>query len=107
MIKRLIRKKFVKIIAVLMLIWCVFFATDFIRANNYQRPIFAIPFAAYRDGGSTTYFGIGYKVIAYANVSCGPDIREILSGIGNVDIGTWFMPFRSDRRYTHSYNCQC
>lgn len=95
MFKKVIRKRSVKIVAVIALIWCIFFSTDFIRAVNNQRPVFAIthPVFTRRDGGSTEYFGIGYKIIVY--ISHHYYTGEILFGeIERVDIGTWFMRFR-------------
>ena len=94
MLKKMHGKKSVKIVLIVVLIWCIFFVTDFIRATNTQHPIFAVPLFILRDGGSREYFGLGYKVITY--VDRHPETGEIRYGeVGRVEIGTWFMPFRN------------
>ena len=89
------KKKVLVILSIIILVWCSFFMTDYIRASNYQPPIFAVPLIGYRDGGSKQYFGIGYKVIWY--VYWGQCVDEVTFFIHDkayrVDIGTWFMPF--------------
>lgn len=52
------------IIAALLIIAAGFFTTDLIRAKRYRLPpVFCIPVIEY-DGGSTDYYGLGYKVWA-------------------------------------------
>lgn len=80
------RKKI--IISIILIIWFAFFTTDFYLAKGNKQPIFAIPVTMYKDGGSTEYYGLGYKVIKYVNLTVerGPEIVK-------VDFGTWFMRF--------------
>lgn len=76
------------IIGTILIIWFVFLLTDFSLAKANKPPIFAIPVIRYKDGGSTEYYGLGYKVIKYVNLTIerGPEIEK-------VDFGTWFMKF--------------
>ena len=69
-------------------IWSVFFITDFSLARANKLPIFAIPIIIYKDGGSTEYYGLGYKVTKYVNLTVerGPEVVKI-------DFGTWFLRF--------------
>ena len=61
---------------------------DFTLAKQSKAPIFSIPIIVYKDGGSTEYYGIGYKIIKYVNntVKDGVNIRKIQTA-------TWFMQF--------------
>ena len=71
-----------------MLVWLVFFITDFSLARMNKSPLFALSVASYDDGGSAEYYGLGYKVIKYVHLSAekGPEVVR-------VDLGTWFMEF--------------
>lgn len=71
-----------------MIIWLAFFITDFSLAKANKSPIFAIPVIRYKDGGSTEYYGLGYKVIKYVNLTVERGIE-----VEKVDLGTWFMKF--------------
>ena len=82
MLKKLMRKRRFRICLIIALIWCTMFTTDYVRAFNNQRPIFAVPILAYRCG-IVRHFGIGYQVIVY---------RTFTGMI--VDIGIWIMPLR-------------
>lgn len=76
------------IIGIILIIWFVFSITDFSLAKANKTPIFAIPVIRYKDGGSTEYYGLGYKVIKYVNLTVerGPEVVKI-------DFGTWLMRF--------------
>ncbi|WP_353095656.1 hypothetical protein [Tissierella praeacuta] len=76
------------IISVILIVWIAFIITDLSLAKANKSPIFAIPLIRYKDGGSTEYYGLGYKVIKYVNLTVeeGPEIRR-------VDFGTWLMVF--------------
>lgn len=53
---------FFVIIMIIMLIICV----DVIFVTKYNaKPLFAIKTKTYKDGGTTEYYGLGYKVIKY------------------------------------------
>ena len=64
------RKSFrvvVFIISVL-IIWFMIFNVDFYRTNNNKKPLFANNFngiVTYQDGGTTVYYGIGYKIYSF------------------------------------------
>ena len=81
MLKKLIRKRRFRICLIIVLIWCTMFTTDYVRASNNQRPIFAVPIFAVC--GAVRHFGIGYQVIVDRSFS------HMI-----VEIGPWFMPVR-------------
>ncbi|MCB2341049.1 hypothetical protein [Clostridium estertheticum] len=72
------------IIGGLLIIVLTFFITDFCLEKANKSPVFAIPMVRYKDGGSIEYYGLGYKVIKYSNLT-GSEIK--------MDFGTWFMKF--------------
>ncbi len=76
------------IIGIIFIIWSAVFITDFSLARANKSPFFAIPITRYKDGGSTEYYGLGYKVIKYVNLNVerGPEVVKI-------DFGTWFLRF--------------
>lgn len=76
------------IISAILIIWITFFITGFSLAKANKSPVFAIPVIRYKDGGSTEYYGLGYKVIKYVNLTVerGPEVEKI-------DFGTWLMKF--------------
>ncbi|MDP5277183.1 hypothetical protein [Chengkuizengella axinellae] len=78
-------KRFINIVLVL---WVLFFITDLSLSKTNHSPIFAIPKVYYEDGGSTEYYGLGYKVIKYVNFTAerGPEVIKI-------DMGLWSMKF--------------
>lgn len=57
------RKNIFKIIIIILFIWVIFFITDYTLSKQNKSPIFSIKVDSYFDGGSTVYYGIGYKVI--------------------------------------------
>ncbi len=80
-------KKAYLVLLIALLLWVAIFATDYLRASNNRSPIFSIPITSYDDGGSTEYYGLGYKVIKYVELT--------LDGVNvvEVDIGTWNLEF--------------
>lgn len=76
------------VIGAILIVWIAFFITDFSLTKANKAPVFAIPVIRYKDGGSTEYYGLGYKVIKYVNLTVerGPEVEK-------VDLGTWFMRF--------------
>lgn len=76
------------IIGIILIIWFLFFITDFSLARANKSPIFAIPITMYKDGGSTEYYGLGYKVIKYVNLTV-----ERGAEVVKIDFGTWFLRF--------------
>lgn len=81
-------KKRKLIIGGILIIWFSFIITDFSLSKVNKPPIFAIPLITYKDGGSAEYYGLGYKVIKYVNLTAerGPEVMKF-------DFGTWFMKF--------------
>ena len=57
------------IVLSLILLWGVVFAIDYFRCSNLKMPIFVIPGETADDGGSGTYYGLGYSVEVEKNVS--------------------------------------
>ncbi|WIV12715.1 hypothetical protein [Proteiniborus sp. MB09-C3] len=76
------------IISIIVIIWLTFLITDFSLAKANRPPIFAIPIVRYKDGGSAEYYGLGYKVIKYVNLTV-----ERGAEVTKIDFGTWFMRF--------------
>ncbi len=54
------RKRWVRIILVIVLIIFIFGVTDYLRVVSFEKPIFAIGRNLADDGGSGTYVGLGY-----------------------------------------------
>lgn len=65
--------------------WVIFFVTDMTMASNNQKPVFMLKFNTYLDGGTTVYYGLGYKVIQY----------NVLDGRKDTEMGTWFLKYDS------------
>ena len=55
-------KKIFLIFVFLFLLWFAAAATDLIRVNGFEKPIFARPVIAANDGGSGTYKGFGWHI---------------------------------------------
>lgn len=74
---------FFVIIMIIMLIICV----DVIFVTKYNaKPLFAIKTKTYKDGGTTEYYGLGYKVIKYN--------EEV--GRRDTQIGFWNMKYSTE-----------
>lgn len=76
------------IIGAILIVWIGFLITDFSLARTNKSPVFAIPVIRHKDGGSTEYYGLGYKVIKYVNLTA-----ERGREVENVAFGTWLMKF--------------
>lgn len=76
------------IVSFVFAVWLAFIITDGSLAKANKPPLFAVPVIIYKDGGSTEYYGLGYKVIKYVDLTVekGPEIVK-------TDFGTWFMRF--------------
>lgn len=44
------------------LLWFAAMATDLLRLNDFEKPIFARPTVTADDGGSGTYEGLGWRI---------------------------------------------
>ena len=62
-------KVLIVIVLSVILLWGVIFAIDYFRCSNLKMPIFVIPGETADDGGSGTYYGLGYSVEVEKNVS--------------------------------------
>ena len=62
-------KKFLKILSVIVLIVVIFIMVDYFRYRAYKRPIFALFPLTYMDGGTTEYYGLGYKIIYFNQIN--------------------------------------
>ena len=67
------------IVLSLILLWGVIFAIDYFRCSNFKMPVFVIPGETADDGGSGTYYGLGYSVDVEKNISAeyGEQIESI------------------------------
>lgn len=90
--KKVIKVLLIIIISILVLA-LVFFALDYSRVQDGKKPIFCIPLGYYLDGGTTEYFGLGYKVIDFSR----------LSGYDEIKIGTWAMQYRDFYKEIEDY----
>ena len=59
---------FVILIAVIVL-WSIIFMIDYTRCSNFKEPLFVISGETADDGGSGTYYGLGYKVEIEKSIS--------------------------------------
>lgn len=77
-----------RIITIILLVWVVILMVDASLAFFDKTPIFAVPLKKYKDGGSAEYYGLGYKVIKYVDLSVekGPELQDVA-------FGSWFMEF--------------
>lgn len=71
------------IIIGILLLGMLFFAVDSYRIKNDKAPIFAVQYKVLKDGGTTMYIGLGYKIIDY----------NIIDGNDKTYIGSLFMKY--------------
>ena len=81
------------ILGVIIILGLIFFAVDYNRVRNGEKPIFCINTANANDGGTKEYLGLGYKVIDFNR----------LDGYDEVKIGTWSMKYED---FENEYNKQ-
>lgn len=62
-------KVFIGVIIAIIVIWGIVFCIDYVRCANLKMPIFVVAGATADDGGSGTYYGLGYKVEVKKNLS--------------------------------------
>lgn len=67
-------KKIALIIFVALLAVVGAFIMDYQRALDDKKPIFVIRTALYKDGGTSIYHGLGYKVIDYNQIEGRKDV---------------------------------
>lgn len=56
------KKIVISVLAVLIVLWGVIFFIDCSRCSHFKEPIFVIAGVTADDGGTGTYYGLGYKV---------------------------------------------
>ena len=56
------KKIIISIVAVLILLWIIIFLVDYSRCSNFKEPIYVVAGETADDGGTGTYYGLGYKV---------------------------------------------
>ena len=73
------------ILAIIVILGLITFGVDYTRAKEGKNPIFCIkhPGGVIMDGGTTEYFGLGYKFIDF----------HTLAGFDDVKIVTWAMQY--------------
>lgn len=81
------------ILGVIIILGLIFFAVDYNRVRNGEKPIFCINTANANDGGTKEYLGLGYKVIDFNR----------LDGYDEVKIGAWSMKYED---FENEYNKQ-
>ena len=62
-------KIFIIILLSLLFLWGIIFGIDYFRVANLEMPIFVKAGELADDGGSGTYYGLGYKVEVEKNIS--------------------------------------
>ena len=78
------------IIFAIITILIIMVASDIILVTKYEiGPFFAIPLHKYDDGGTTEYYGLGYKVIKYHQVQ----------GRRDKELGTWALKYNIEPVY--------
>lgn len=83
--------KIFRIILVVLSILVVLAIIDIICVTKFQKgPFFAIPVHKFDDGGTTEYYGLGYKVIKYKQVQ----------GRRDIELGTWSLKYNVEPIYS-------
>ena len=54
------RKKWPKVILVILIVWLVMAAVDFSVVHGFRQPVFCVQTMGADDGGSGRYVGLGY-----------------------------------------------
>lgn len=90
-------KILVIILLVLLIGWGIIFGIDYFRVANFKMPIFVRAGETADDGGSGTYYGLGYRVEVEKNISAEYGIylekiemymfdKIIMRAIANIDV---------------------
>lgn len=84
-------KKIFAIVILLITIGLVTYNIDSKRISGDKKPIFVVPTLVAKDGGSTVYRGLGYKVIRWKMISIrqvdGNEVQGLMTGY---EISTMF-----------------
>ena len=96
------RKVLLIIVLSLILLWGVIFSIDYFRCSNLKMPIFVIPGQTADDGGSGTYYGLGYSVEIEKNISAeyGVQIESVEMYIFDKFVGGAIVCFNNELKNT-------
>ncbi len=87
-------RKYKNILACVILIITIGFVTysiDSKRISREENPIFVVPTLVAKDGGTTIYIGLGYKVIRWSTISIRQvDGNEVQGFMTGYEISTMF-----------------
>ena len=63
----------------LIILWAIIFFIDYSRCSDFKEPIFVVAGVTADDGGSGTYYGLGYKVEMEKTISAqyGPTLVKV------------------------------
>jgi hypothetical protein len=79
---RRIWKRIINLFFTIVVIIIIMIVVDYVRVNRFEyTPLFAIKTLELKDGGTTEYMGLGYKVIDYNQIQ----------GRRDIEIGLWNM----------------
>ena len=93
-------KKFKILIIILLgllILWGIIFGIDYFRVANFKMPIFVKAGETVDDGGSGTYYGLGYRVEVEKNISAEYGVllekiemymfdKVVMAAIANIDV---------------------
>ena len=83
-------KIMLNVILCVLFVMVILVIIDIVCVTKWNKgPYFAIPLHTYDDGGTTEYYGIGYKVIKYNQ----------LQGRRDMEIGSWSLKYNVDPIY--------
>ena len=83
---RRIWEKVLNIVFTIIIVIIAIITIDYVRVAKFEyTPLFAIKTTEYKDGGTTEYYGLGYKVIDYNQIQ----------GRRDIEIGTWNLKHNS------------
>lgn len=90
-------KILITIVVTIMALWVIIFAIDYYMCANCKMPIFVIASETADDGGSGTYYGLGYEVKVEKNISADYGVliekvemymfdKIVIGAITNIDV---------------------
>ena len=57
------------LVGLILVLWGIIFTIDYVKCSNFKEPIFVVAGETADEGGSGTYYGLGYKVKIEKNIS--------------------------------------
>lgn len=72
-------KILISILGIILVLWGLIFTIDYVRCSHFREPVFVVAGQTADDGGSGTYYGLGYKVKVDKNISAeyGPELVKV------------------------------